>query len=238
MLIRALIVLLIVLNLGAAAWWISRPAAQAPALPEQPAGVARLQLLGESRATAKAAPPASVAMRQCRWRRRCPPRRRPRSCHRRSGAMLQRRALRQRCRGHRRDCPHRAPRPRAFVRAKFLASRPAATTCCCRPCRIARPRRRWRSASARPVSTIIWWSVEASRPTASPWVATAAAKGPNAASPRSRPPVSTRKCRPSAMKAPANGGWISLAAEGVAGSRLKELAAAAQSRPLDCAVLR
>lgn len=56
MLIRALIVLLIVLNLGAAAWWISRPAAEAPALPEQPAGVARLQLLGESRATAKVTP--------------------------------------------------------------------------------------------------------------------------------------------------------------------------------------
>lgn len=60
MLIRALIVLLIVLNLGVAAWWISRPAAQPPALPEQPAGVARLQLLGESRATAKAAPAVSM----------------------------------------------------------------------------------------------------------------------------------------------------------------------------------
>lgn len=58
MLIRALIVLLIVLNLGVAAWWISRPAAQPPALPEQPAGVARLQLLGESGATAGATPPA------------------------------------------------------------------------------------------------------------------------------------------------------------------------------------
>ena len=60
MLIRALIVLLIVLNLGVAAWWISRPAMQAPVLPEQPAGVARLQLLAESRATAKAIPPAPV----------------------------------------------------------------------------------------------------------------------------------------------------------------------------------
>ncbi len=63
MLIRALIVLLIVLNLGVAAWWISRPIAQAPALPEQPAGVARLQLLAESRATAKAIPaPAAAAV--------------------------------------------------------------------------------------------------------------------------------------------------------------------------------
>lgn len=62
MLIRALIVLLIVLNLGVAAWWISRPTAQPRALAEQPAGVARLQLLDESRATAKAAPPAPVAV--------------------------------------------------------------------------------------------------------------------------------------------------------------------------------
>lgn len=60
MLIRALIVLLIVLNLGVAAWWISRPAAQPPALPEQPAGVSRLQLLGEGGATAKATPPTPV----------------------------------------------------------------------------------------------------------------------------------------------------------------------------------
>ena len=60
MLIRALIVLLIVLNLGVAAWWISRPAAQPPALPEQPAGVARLQLLGESGKTSGAKPPAPV----------------------------------------------------------------------------------------------------------------------------------------------------------------------------------
>ena len=60
MLIRALIVLLIALNLGAAAWWISRPAVHPPVLPEQPAGVARLQLLGESPATAKAVPPVSA----------------------------------------------------------------------------------------------------------------------------------------------------------------------------------
>jgi cell division protein FtsN len=58
MLIRALIVLLVVLNLGVGAWWISRPAAQPPALPEQPAGVARLQLLSERETTAEATPPA------------------------------------------------------------------------------------------------------------------------------------------------------------------------------------
>jgi hypothetical protein len=58
MLIRTLIVLLIVLNLGAAAWWISGPAAQPAVLPAQPAGVARLQLLDESGAVAKAASPA------------------------------------------------------------------------------------------------------------------------------------------------------------------------------------
>ena len=57
MLIRALIVLLIVLNLGVAAWWISRPAVQPPVVPEQPAGVARLQLLDEGGTTAKAVPP-------------------------------------------------------------------------------------------------------------------------------------------------------------------------------------
>ena len=58
MLIRALIVLLIVLNLGAAAWWISRPEPPPPALPAQPAGVARLQLLSESGKAAAALPQA------------------------------------------------------------------------------------------------------------------------------------------------------------------------------------
>jgi cell division protein FtsN len=58
MLIRALIVLLIVLNLGVAAWWISRPAVQPPVLPEHPAGMARLQLLSESGATAGSTLPA------------------------------------------------------------------------------------------------------------------------------------------------------------------------------------
>ena len=48
MLIRALIVLLVVLNLGAAAWWLTRPAPTPPAEPVLPAGVARLQLVNEA----------------------------------------------------------------------------------------------------------------------------------------------------------------------------------------------
>lgn len=60
MLIRALIVLLIVLNLGVAAWWLTRPEPQPPALPELPAGVARLQLVEEAApATAAASPGAA-----------------------------------------------------------------------------------------------------------------------------------------------------------------------------------
>lgn len=59
MLIRALIVLLIVLNVGVAVWWISRPEPPLPALPAQPEGVPRLQLLSESGKTA-APPPAQA----------------------------------------------------------------------------------------------------------------------------------------------------------------------------------
>lgn len=48
MLIRALIVLLLVLNLGVALWWVSRPPpASSAAAAEPAAGVARLQLLSE-----------------------------------------------------------------------------------------------------------------------------------------------------------------------------------------------
>lgn len=62
MLIRALIVLLIVLNVGVAVWWISRPEPLPPALPTQPAGEPRLQLLSESGKTvAPAQAPAPVA---------------------------------------------------------------------------------------------------------------------------------------------------------------------------------
>lgn len=51
---RALIVLLLVLNLGVAAWSLLRPEAPAPAAPLQEEGVPRLQLLSE-------APPQRVA---------------------------------------------------------------------------------------------------------------------------------------------------------------------------------
>lgn len=59
MLIRALIVLLIALNLGAAAWWISRPAPPPPPLPAMPQDAARLQLLSEAASTS-VAPPAPL----------------------------------------------------------------------------------------------------------------------------------------------------------------------------------
>jgi hypothetical protein len=64
MLMRALIVLLLVLNLGVAAWWLARPAV-APAAPDlQPANVPRLQLLSETtapRALELSADPAASA---------------------------------------------------------------------------------------------------------------------------------------------------------------------------------
>lgn len=47
MLIRALIVLLIALNLGAAAWWIARPDPLPVAIDPQPPGVVKLRLLSE-----------------------------------------------------------------------------------------------------------------------------------------------------------------------------------------------
>ena len=51
MLIRALIVLLVVLNLGVAAWWLTRPAAPPVAMVAEPEGIARLQLLSEAMPT-------------------------------------------------------------------------------------------------------------------------------------------------------------------------------------------
>ena len=62
MLIRALIVLLIALNLGAAAWWLTRTAPPPAALPETPPGVVRLQLLSEAAPAAPAPAAAAPAM--------------------------------------------------------------------------------------------------------------------------------------------------------------------------------
>ncbi|MCS3847428.1 SPOR domain-containing protein [Xanthomonas campestris] len=45
MYVRALIVVLIILNAGVALWWALQPVAAPPAAPSQPAGVARLELL-------------------------------------------------------------------------------------------------------------------------------------------------------------------------------------------------
>ncbi len=56
MLIRALIVLLVVLNLGVAAWWLTRTDPPPPSPPEIPAGVAILELVdGPQASTARAA---------------------------------------------------------------------------------------------------------------------------------------------------------------------------------------
>ncbi len=56
MLARALIVLFSVLNLGVAAWWIAHDPPAPSAAVQVPAGVARLELVGE-----RAAPPANAA---------------------------------------------------------------------------------------------------------------------------------------------------------------------------------
>lgn len=60
MIIRAAIVLLLVLNLGVAAWWVLHDEPPPPATP-QPSGVPRLQLLDESTPAADAEPAASEA---------------------------------------------------------------------------------------------------------------------------------------------------------------------------------
>jgi hypothetical protein len=57
---RALIVLLLVLNAGVAAWWAVRPVPQ-PAAVAQPEGVARLQLLSEVPLQARPKPRAPIA---------------------------------------------------------------------------------------------------------------------------------------------------------------------------------
>lgn len=58
---RALIVLLLVLNVGVAAWWATRAPAPAPAAPAAPIGIARLRLVGEAGATPPVAPMASAS---------------------------------------------------------------------------------------------------------------------------------------------------------------------------------
>lgn len=63
MLVRALIVLLTALNLGAAAWWIARPVPPPPAEEKLPLGVARLQLADEGRRGEAAAATAQAASR-------------------------------------------------------------------------------------------------------------------------------------------------------------------------------
>lgn len=60
MLVRALVVLLLVLNLGVAAWWTLRAPPSPPMAVAQPADVARLQLVREVRAPQPAAPAAPV----------------------------------------------------------------------------------------------------------------------------------------------------------------------------------
>jgi cell division protein FtsN len=60
MLIRAVMVLLVVLNLGTAAWWLSRPPAPATVPPVQRAGVPRLKLLSEVAKPVTTAPVAPM----------------------------------------------------------------------------------------------------------------------------------------------------------------------------------
>ncbi|MDI9238661.1 SPOR domain-containing protein [Lysobacter sp. LF1] len=60
MLVRALVVLLLVINVGVAAWWTLRAPAPLPAAVEPPLGVARLQLVSEARKPAPAPAPISA----------------------------------------------------------------------------------------------------------------------------------------------------------------------------------
>lgn len=61
MLVRALLVLLLVLNVGVAAWWLVRDRAPTPVPVEPSPGAARLQLVGEAALEAPAAPVAATA---------------------------------------------------------------------------------------------------------------------------------------------------------------------------------
>lgn len=62
MLVRALIVLLLVLNAGVASWWIARDPVPPPAPAEPPPGVARLQLVGEATSAAATAQAPAAAI--------------------------------------------------------------------------------------------------------------------------------------------------------------------------------
>ena len=61
MLLRAVLVLLAVINLGVAAWWAARPPAPTAVAAALPAGVPRLQLLREAPRPLPVRPPAPVA---------------------------------------------------------------------------------------------------------------------------------------------------------------------------------
>ena len=61
MTLRALIVLLAMLNLGVAAWWLLRPDAPLVAVEDAPSGIARLQLVSERPANVRPAPAAAPA---------------------------------------------------------------------------------------------------------------------------------------------------------------------------------
>ncbi|MFP5373909.1 MAG: hypothetical protein ACLGHW_03290 [Gammaproteobacteria bacterium] len=61
---RALLVLLVAMNLGVAGWWLARPAPGPAPPPQQPEGVPRLQLAGEAGPQAAPAPaPPALCMR-------------------------------------------------------------------------------------------------------------------------------------------------------------------------------
>ncbi|MBO9873104.1 MULTISPECIES: SPOR domain-containing protein [Xanthomonas] len=62
MLVRALLVVLTILNLGVAVWWAMQPPMPPPVpMPAVPAGVATLQLVNEAPAPAAAPPPPAAA---------------------------------------------------------------------------------------------------------------------------------------------------------------------------------
>ena len=239
MLIRALIVLLIVLNLGVAAWWISRPAVQAPALPEQPAGVARLQLLAESRATAKAIPPVPVPAV-------APVTAEAKPVPAQAVATTAAAAVAQ--------CFSVGPFD-SDAAATAATARIAAQATRVRPRQVPGQQASGYNVLLPPLPDRASAQALAQRIGAAGFddylVVNGGAQANGIALGRYRSREGAER-RQSALKAAGfdaqlqavgdegpNRWWLDIAAaEGVAGSRLKDLAAAAQSRPLDCAVLR